>query len=226
MRRFIPLLMALILVAAACGDDDTATTGPTTTSGATTTTPEATTTSEAAVTTTTGAATTTAPSAEAVSGLRIAQVGFDTDFQDGWVLIENAGSAPASLAGHFLCQRPGYFALPDVEIEPGAVFWVAVGDGASLQDTPSVAAGGTLGGFSQASGEMGLYDSNSFGDSSSILSYVEWGSAGHGRSSVAIEAGIWVDGEFVTGIGEAIGAILSEAGQPVGAASWETIEAP
>lgn len=38
--------------------------------------------------------------------------------------------------------------------------------------------------------KVGLYMSSNFSNSSDILSYVEWGNDGHGRSGVAISAGI------------------------------------
>ena len=45
--------------------------------------------------------------------------------------------------------------------------------------------------LSPDSGEVGLYSISSFSSSDAILGYVEWGSSGHGRSSVAVAAGIW-----------------------------------
>jgi len=235
MRRLILILTALVLVATACGDDNESTPVTTSTTPATpvtdptttTITHPTTTTTEAVTTTGAASTTTTTPEEIGDSGLRIAQVGFDAGPQEGWVVIENAGSEPVSLAGHFLCQRPGYFRLPDVDLGPGDVFWIAVDEVEGLDGTaPSIGAGGALGAFSQVNGEMGLYDSNSFGDPDSILSYVEWGSTGHGRSSVAVAAGLWFDGEFVDGLDESIGAIFSEAGQPAGAGAWQLIEIP
>ena len=46
-------------------------------------------------------------------------------------------------------------------------------------------------------GEIGLYNGNGFSDPDAILSYVEWGETGHGRSAVAVSAGIWQEGDFV-----------------------------
>ena len=115
------------------------------------------------------------------------------------VVITNIGESSGSLAGHFLCQRPAYWAFPDVEVAPGQS--LAVSAGGNTFDAPPGALTldeqASLGGLFASDGELGLYDSNSFGSSSSILSYVEWGSSGHGRSSVAVSAGIWPSGAFV-----------------------------
>ncbi len=238
-RFVLQVLLVAALVASACSDDTAsttaATTAPATTSAsATTQAPAATTATTqapAATTATTQApATTAAPTttaATSMSGLRIVQVGFDTSFQvqDGWVLLQNTGSAPVSLSGHFLCQRPSYFALPDVTIPAGDILWVGVGGPVDAQ--PTVGANGAMGSFNQAGGEVGLYSSNSFGDATAILSYVEWGSTGHGRSSVAVAAGIWGAGEFVTVPSDLTGAIsVFDPVAPPGAANWFDIEAP
>ncbi|NQV08194.1 hypothetical protein HQ535_16805 [bacterium] len=234
MSRLGALLIALVLVTAACGDDDSAetTTAPTTTAASTTapaTTAPATTTTTATATeggTTAAPATTTV--AESHAGLVIRQIGFDTDFQSGWVLIHNTGTAPVSLAGYFLCQRPSYFGLPDVEIAPDGILWVAPIDAGDLVDTsPSIGAGGQIGAINSSSGEMGLYSASDFGSSDAIVSYVEWGNTGHGRSSVAVGAGIWGEGEFVpVPAGDAAGAIIWLQDTEPGAGSWEEVGAP
>ncbi len=122
-------------------------------------------------------------------------------FGDGTVEISNVGDAAGSLDGLWLCQRPAYFALSGT-----------LGAGESVAIDP----GGQLGGLDAADGEMGLYTSSSFGDAGAIVSYVEWGSAGHGRASVAVSAGIWPEGDFVAGGGTA----LTAAGVASSSADW------
>lgn len=115
------------------------------------------------------------------------------------VVITNVGDQPGSLAGHFLCQRPSYWGFPDVEVPAGQS--IAVSAGGNVFSPPpgalTVEEQATVGQVSASGGEMALYDSNSFGSSDSILSYVEWGSSGHARSSVAVGAGIWPSAAFV-----------------------------
>ena len=67
-------------------------------------------------------------------------------------------------------------------------------------------------------GEFGLYTTNSFGSSSAITDYVEWGSTGHGRSSVAVGAGIWTTGDFAQAW--AAGSVLEYDGAGDSSSDW------
>lgn len=187
------VLMAALLFAAACTSASTTTT---TAGTPTTTVPDAVTTSTAAPSTTETGPTTTAEMVDADAQFVISSVSFGTG---AMVVITNVGSEAGSLAGHFLCQRPNYWAIPDIEVPAGQS--LAIGAGGSVLIPPPGALTlddqAAIGQLSAGGGEVALYDSNSFGSSDSILSYVEWGSAGHQRSSVAIAAGIWPSGGFV-----------------------------
>lgn len=200
MRRLLP---ALLLVAAACGD-----TGTTTTSSPPATDPEPTTTVTTAAPTTTAppSSTTTStvpptaegePPAGAAPDFKITQVVFG---EAGFIQITNIGNGVGDPGGHWLCQRPVYFELPSIELAPGQSVWVAA-DRNDLQFVGNVAgvvnAGGRMGSLAVASGEIALYRSNDFGSPDAIVDYVEWGTAGHGRSSVAVAAGMWPSGGFV-----------------------------
>lgn len=198
MRRWI-LLGALALVTAACsaGSSDTQTSDPTTTVSASTTvassTPEAsTTTIEAEVTTT---------AAVAVGGhpLVIASV----DFEGGVIVIRNDGDEPYDLTGHYLCNRPNYSQVPAETIASGGTIEVSA---ASL-------------GVTSGNGELGVYTSNSFGSADAIVRYVQWGSDSHGRTSVAVSAGVWAAGDWVDNGGVAI---QSSGNDPVSAADWSS----
>ena len=104
------------------------------------------------------------------------------------VEITNTGDASLDISDYWLCDFPAYTQLgnltivcgDDLVLEPGEI--VTVNAGFDL---------------SSADGEMGLYTSNSFGSSAAMIDYVEWGSTGHTRSSVAVAAGIWTTGDFV-----------------------------
>ncbi len=94
------------------------------------------------------------------------------------VEITNVGDAAGSFEGWFLCQRPSYVDVSSGgELAPGESVQVPVSAG--------------YGGLDAADGEMGLYRTDSFASAAAIVSYVEWGEGGHGRSAVAVEAGIW-----------------------------------
>jgi hypothetical protein len=113
---------------------------------------------------------------------------------DGYVSLTNFTDVPVTLAGLVLCQMPNYFELPDVAVEPGQTVRVAVGDGAGLENV--VATNATLGELAPADGEIALYTSRDFEDPAAMIVYLEWGSTPHGRSAVAVEAGLWIEDSF------------------------------
>jgi hypothetical protein len=181
MRRFL-LFVALALVAAACSSGDE------TASDATASVPP-----EGS---TTVAVSTTTAAGEGSAVFAIEKV----TFGDGaMVVITNTGTGAGELAGHWLCQRPSYFQIPDVALDPGEQVAIALGgDGfAPPAGALTVDAAATVGTIDPASGELGLYSASQFDDATVIVSYVEWGSTGHGRSSVAVAAGIWTEDGFV-----------------------------
>ncbi len=96
------------------------------------------------------------------------------DFDSGEVTIANSGDADVSLDGYFLCNFPSYG-----QVEAG----VSVPAGGTVTVTSPV-------GLRAEDGELGLYTTDSYSDPSAIAAYVEWGSEGHERASVAVEAGI------------------------------------
>lgn len=116
------------------------------------------------------------------------------------VTITNLGDDAVSVEGLWLCNRPNYTELPTAALAAG-----------SSLDIPADA----LGSLSASGGEVALYTSNSFGDSSAMLDYVGWGTGG-GRASVADEAGLWPAGDSVDASGSEI---LAPTGGAV-AADW------
>lgn len=139
----------------------------------------------------------------------------------GQVVIQNVGSASGSLAGHWLCQRPSYFEFPDVELQPGEFAAVSVGGDIFVPPAGAIVVEGVanIGPFDPISGEVGLYLRDQFENPDAIISYVEWGESGHGRSATAVSAGIWPDGGFVA-TSELTGAILATRIPPSDPAHW------
>lgn len=194
MRR-LACLSVIVLVAAACGGTSGDST-TTTTVASPSTTADAAPSTTAGVTTTAAEATTTTAAVTGSSGaqLVLTSVSFGAS---PFVVITNIGDETGSLAGHFLCQRPSYAGLPDVEVAAGEAIAFSLG-GDDFTPPEGVTASEEvleLGGLSNTGGEMGLYTSSNFGSSDDIISYVEWGSGDHGRSATAVAAGIW--GGFV-----------------------------
>lgn len=226
MKKALALTIALALTAA-CGDgaDSTTSAVPTTATTATSSTTtlaagtSTTSTTEAPESTTTSTTTTLATSGDAVMALT--QVVFG---DAGFVEITNVGTAPGDIGGHWLCQRPLYFEIPPAELAPGESIWLVAGDAGSVDtgDPRIVAvidAARAFGELSATTGEVALYRSNTFSSAEEIVDYVEWGTSGHGRSSVAVEAGLWTAGETVA-IPDNTVSIFSAGATGEGAAGW------
>ncbi len=209
------VLVAALLFAAACTSATTAGTPTSTVPDAVTTTPPGSTTTDQPDPTTT----TEGPTGSGAQFV-ISSVSFGTG---AMVVLTNVGSEAGNLAGHFICQRPNYWAIPDIEVPAGQS--VAIGAGGSVFIPPPGALTldeqAAIGQLSAGGGEVALYDSNSFGSSGSILSYVEWGSAGHQRSSVAIAAGIWPSGGFVATTTDST-VILANTLPAIDPATWDS----
>ena len=193
---------ALLLVVAACGGTVATTTTttasptavPTTTQG----TPVITATTAQETTTTTATADTTTTSPPAASGPQFV-LSTVTLGDARMVVVTNIGDETGSLGGHWLCRRPQYYEFPNVDLAAGQSAAVSVGGDVFLPPPGAIVIEGTafIGPFSPSSGEVGFYSSNSFSSPNEILSYVEWGESGHGRSGTAVSAGIWPEGGFV-----------------------------
>lgn len=97
------------------------------------------------------------------------------DFTTAEVTIRNNTDAEIDLDGHFMCNFPSYAVIDGVG---------AIGAGETLTITSTVAIPGD-------NGELGIYTAEDFGNAEAIVAYAEWGSGGHTRSEVAVEAKIW-----------------------------------
>ncbi len=228
MRRLVTIVLVIF---ASCGGTEEAepTTVPqppatattTTELPAVTTTAGADTTTTSAPTTTTTVAPTTTLAGDAVFSITHVSFG-DNPF----VEITNVGSGPGELAGYWLCQRPGYFELPALTVEPGERIVIAQGEAEAVELAgveQVVGAESQLGAFGPASGEIGLYffgdGGSNFGSAEALRAYVEWGRSGHGRSSTAVEAGLWELDGFVPTPDNAL-ALTALEPQPTGPDGW------
>jgi len=143
-----------------------------------------------------------------------AQVVVNEILPDGTVELKNIGTATVDVSSYWLCHFPDYQQISNSNIisgeamlAPGAI--VAVDDFNVLDE---------------ADGELGLYVSSVFSSSSDIIDYVEWGSTGHQRSSVAIAAGIWNTGDFVASFGA--GESLEYDGEGDSPSDWAATATP
>ena len=105
----------------------------------------------------------------------------EVNFGDATITITNYGTSDVDPNGLVVCNYPDYSPVVGAPT-PAPGESTVVDLGAIGIPAPSTA------------GEMGLYLDNNFIDPDSLVSYVEWGSAGHTRSSVGISAGVWTEG--------------------------------
>ena len=139
-----------------------------------------------------------------------AQVVISEVFADGSFELRNTGSETVDISSYWICNRPSYEALSTLTIECGSLF-LAAGEEVVLTTTI----------FGNTDDELGLYLSNNggFSQASEIISYLEWGTAGGGRSALATGKGIW-DGNAVAAF--STGESLSLSGNGAAAADWST----
>jgi len=210
MRRTLVLVAGIALIAAACSnetDSESAEAASTTTAPPSTTAVEQTTTTEAVATTTTTRLPTTTTADESdgpESNLDNPLVVLEIDFDASFVLIRNTGTEEYDLSGHWICNRPSYNQLPDQVLAPGDVIELDV----------------RLLGLRADSGELALYTSGDFENSTEIIRYVQWGTDSHGRTDTAVAGGIWPEGDFVDNRGSSI---KSSGSNPVSSADWSSL---
>ena len=105
-----------------------------------------------------------------------------------WVELYNAGDGEVDISQLFLCDFPSYPRIADLTVLSGSTTLAAgeyvVLDWSNIDDDA----------------EVGLYQANAegdFGNASLMIDYMQYGSAGHQREGIAVEAGVWTAGEFV-----------------------------
>ncbi len=123
--------------------------------------------------------------------------------------LKNFGST--NVSNWNLCSEFVYHKIADLTIISG--------------DPSNIAPGGILaltGKNLNSSADLGLYievNSNAdFGNASFLEDYVQWGSGGQARESVAVSKGIWATGDFVTNV--ASGHSIEYDGEGNSASDW------
>lgn len=100
------------------------------------------------------------------------------------VSLKNFGSTTVPISGYWFCNFPAYAQVSSMtsvtSLDPGEEINIS----SSIN-------------FAVADGEFGLYNTNSFGSTTAMEDYIQWGSANHQRESVAVAKGIWEDGTFI-----------------------------
>ena len=122
------------------------------------------------------------------------------NFGNQLIEIKNIGDATADISGWWLCTLAlQYTQLPSgVTIPAGGIIVIHVG-GSGTNTTTDIFLS-SMSGLSASASDVSLYSNDSFTSSSSIRDFVQWGSGGNGRESVAVSAGIWTAGDFITDV--------------------------
>jgi hypothetical protein len=185
-----PTLIAAILLAGACSSPaQVTTTAAPGTAGATTPTP---------------ATTSTLPIVTVDATFAISKVVFG---DAGRIEVVNTGPQAGNIHGHWIAVHPFYLEMPSMIVESGKTVVISLDQEQQRDDW--VNAYGLLPILAALGGEVGLYANGQFGDPTAIVDYVEWGSPGHFRSTVAMAAGIWDDSRIVPMAGNEAGLMKS-----------------
>ncbi len=130
----------------------------------------------------------------------------------GWIEVINTGPQAGNIHGHWIAIHPFYLELPSTIVEVGQSVRISLDPDADPGVV--VTAAGLLPVLVAPAGEVGLYSSGNFGDPNSIVDYLEWGTGGHFRSTVAIAAGIWDETSVVPMEGNEGGLRITANGDP------------
>lgn len=116
-----------------------------------------------------------------------AQVRFiSVDPSGGQITIKNFGSTTIDVSTWRLCNFPNYQLLSSSN--PSGSLNMAPGAEVTVNNTVNLM---------NNDGELGLYINTSWSSPSSMRDYLQWGSSGHQRESVANSAGYWTSGTFL-----------------------------
>lgn len=115
------------------------------------------------------------------------------DLSNNNITLKNMGNSAEDISSHRFCSKFEYDALnaADVSVVDGSLNLMP-------GESVTVAWTTTANGMAMAGADLCLYQpTGGFADPSAILDFTQWGSAGNGRESVAVAAGIWSVSDFI-----------------------------
>ncbi|MEX1188807.1 MAG: hypothetical protein WED33_06070, partial [Bacteroidia bacterium] len=138
----------------------------------------------------------------AQSGVVINEIGANNQVE-----FKNTGLSMVDISSYYLCDFPTYTQISNLTLVSGSTM---LAPGALV----------VIGGWNidENDSELGLYSSPNYSSAAAIVAYVEWGSSGHQRSSVAQSAGIWTANNFVPSF--FTGQSIAYSGAGITSASW------
>lgn len=107
------------------------------------------------------------------------------DPSTGNVILKNFGDASLDIENYWFCRRFAYDRLGTLTAASGN-FILAPDEEISISVS-----------MNTTSSDMGLYNTNTFGSSTAMEDFVQYGEGGIGREGVANTKGIWTTGDFV-----------------------------
>ena len=148
------------------------------------------------------------------SQVKINEVVYNPSTGGDMIELKNFGSSAVDVSSMWFCTQMSYSQISTLSgsttIPPGGFL---------------VLSGRTL----SNSADLGLYNdingnTGNFGVQSFMEDFVQWGSGGHGRESVANGKGIWTAGTFVTGVAQ--GSSIEYDGDGNAASDWAEATTP
>jgi len=106
------------------------------------------------------------------------------------IKIKNLGSTDEDISSYWICSRIRYDQISDLTIVNGDY---NLSPNEEVEFTSSIT-------LNETSADLGLYiigAGDSFGSSTAMIDFLQWGAGGIGRESVAVAKGIWAAGEFI-----------------------------
>ncbi len=148
-----------------------------------------------------------------ISQVKINEVLYNPSTGGDMIELKNFGSSAVDVSSWWFCSQISYNQISGMTVVNG---------------TTTIPPGGLVvlsGRDFVNNADLGLYtNNNSFASSSNMEDFVQWGSAGNGRESVASGKGIWTAGEFVPAA--ASGSSIEYSGMGNGASTWAETTTP
>ncbi|NRA91989.1 MAG: T9SS type A sorting domain-containing protein [Psychroserpens sp.] len=104
------------------------------------------------------------------------------------VKIKNFGSSDVDVTNYWFCHLFTYTQLNSGTIQSGD-FDLSPGEEVVVQASSN---------FNASQSDLGLYSTSSFGSTTAMQDFLQWGAGGQGRENVAVNKGIWTAGTFVS----------------------------
>ena len=110
------------------------------------------------------------------------------DPSDNTVVLRNYGGSTIDVSSYWFCNWPSYAQISGMSVNSGST---NLASGEEVNITSSI-------NFGVSDAEFGLYTTNASSFANDMIDYLQWGSFGHQRESVANNANIWVSGTFIS----------------------------